>query len=54
MDDLRLKRLTMKDKVLTTMIQHQNISGFDDYLPERPEELYFSLPKHFGIDEDEL
>lgn len=29
----------------------QDISGFDDYLPERSEELYFSLMEYFELDE---
>ena len=31
----------------------QNVSSYDDYLPERPEELYFSLLEYFE-QEDEV
>ena len=30
----------------------QDISSYDDYLPERPEELYFSLLKYFEPEEE--
>ena len=32
----------------------QDISGYNDYLPEHPEELYFSLSEYFELDGDEL
>lgn len=32
----------------------QDASGYTDYLPERPEELYFSLFEHFEADEEDL
>ena len=32
----------------------QDISGYKDYLPEHPEELYFSLSEYFELDGDEL
>jgi len=30
----------------------QDISCYDDYLPERPEELYFSLLEYFESDDE--
>ena len=32
----------------------QDISGYNDYLPEHPEELYFSLSEYFELDGDVL
>jgi len=32
----------------------QDTSGYTDYLPERPEELYFSLLEYFEADEEDL
>lgn len=32
----------------------QDISGYNDYLPEHPEELYFSLSGYFDLDGDKL
>ena len=31
----------------------QDICNYDDYLPERPEELYFSLLEYFEVEDDE-
>ena len=32
----------------------QDISSYDDYLPERPEELYFSLLEYFEVEKDDF
>lgn len=46
-------RLSAAEKA-AVMDMNQLMSFYNDYLPEHPEELYFSLSEYFELDGDEL